>query len=146
MTRMSSIPHSSQLGEPLRGEVARLARLAVPVALSNLGMIAMGWVDQVLLGHYGTSALAAVGLANPWVFGTIMFANGILLGLDPIIARAHGARDGARSARALNGSQAPSYSRNRRVHATSVSVLAMRVALVASPAPTTPSSGAPSRP
>ncbi|HEY8120620.1 MAG TPA: MATE family efflux transporter [Myxococcota bacterium] len=88
--------------EPLSGEVARLARLAVPVALSNLGMIAMGAVDQLLLGHYGTTELAAVGLANPWIFGTIMFANGILLGLDPIIARAHGAGDGARSARALH--------------------------------------------
>jgi MATE family multidrug resistance protein len=83
-------------------EASRLARLAVPIALSNLGMIAMGAVDQLLLGHYGTNELAAVGLANPWVFGTVMFANGILLGLDPIIARAHGAGDGPRSARALH--------------------------------------------
>ncbi len=74
----------------------------MPVAFSNLGMISMGAIDQLLLGHYGTTELAAVGLANPWVFGTIMFANGILLGLDPIIARAHGAGDGVRSARALH--------------------------------------------
>jgi MATE family multidrug resistance protein len=96
------LPSDSRAREPLRREVSRLASLAVPVAFSNLGMIAMGAVDQLLLGHYGTTELAAVGLANPWVFGTIMFANGILLGLDPIIARAHGAQDGGRSARALH--------------------------------------------
>ena len=76
-------------------------RLAVPVALSNLLMITMGAVDQLLIGHYGTTEFAAVGLAHPWIFGTILFANGILLGLDPIIAQAHGAGDGLRSARAL---------------------------------------------
>jgi MATE family multidrug resistance protein len=95
-------PALGEAREPLGREVSRLASLAVPVAFSNLGMISMGAVDQLLLGHYGTLQLAAVGLANPWVFGTIMFANGVLLGLDPIIARAHGARDGARSAQALH--------------------------------------------
>ena len=98
---MSSMPLQSEPREPLRREVARLARLAIPVALSNLGMMLMGWVDQALIGYYGTPEYAALGIANPWVFGTIMFANGIVLGLDPIIARAHGAGDGERSARAF---------------------------------------------
>jgi multidrug resistance protein, MATE family len=87
--------------EPVSREISRLLRLAVPVSLANIGMMAMGAVDQILIGHYGTTELAAVGIANPWVFGTIMFANGIVLGLDPIIARAHGAGDGPRSARAF---------------------------------------------
>jgi MATE family multidrug resistance protein len=86
----------------MRREGARLLRLAVPVAASNLLMIGMGAVDQLLIGRYGTTEFAAVGLANPWIFGTVMFANGILLGLDPIIAQAHGAGDGLRSARALH--------------------------------------------
>ncbi len=92
-----------QDAEPLGREVARLARLAVPVTLSNLGMMAMGVVDQLLIGHYGTTELASAGIANPWVFGTLFFANGIVMGLDPIIARAHGEGDGARSGRALQG-------------------------------------------
>ncbi len=87
--------------EPLRREFSRLMRLAWPVIVSNLGLMAMGVVDAFLIGHYGTAEYAAVQLANPWVFGTIFFANGIVLGLDPIIARAHGAGDGARSALAL---------------------------------------------
>ena len=87
--------------EPLRTEIARLGRLALPVTLGNLGMMAMGWVDQALIGYYGTQEYAALGIANPWVFGTIMFASGILLGLDPIISRAHGAGDGARCAHAF---------------------------------------------
>jgi MATE family multidrug resistance protein len=94
-------PQPSLEREPLRDEIARLARLAVPVALANLGMMLMGYVDQALIGYYGTREYAALGIANPWIFGTIMFANGIVLGLDPIIARAHGAGDGERSARAL---------------------------------------------
>lgn len=98
---MSSPPHATEPREPLRLEIARLARLAIPVTLANLGMMLMGWVDQALIGYYGTAEYAALGIANPWVFGTIMFANGIVLGLDPIIARAHGAGNGERSARAF---------------------------------------------
>jgi MATE family multidrug resistance protein len=86
---------------PLREEVRRLAAIAVPVALSQLAIMSMGFVDLVIVGRVSVEAFAAVSLANPWQYATLLFANGFLMALDPIVSQAHGARDGARSARAL---------------------------------------------
>lgn len=85
----------------LRGELRRLARLAIPVALAQLAVMAMGFVDLLMVGRLSVEAFAAVGLANPWIFGTMLFANGIILGIDPIVTQAHGAGDGERVALAL---------------------------------------------
>jgi MATE family multidrug resistance protein len=85
----------------LRDEARRLARLAVPVALAQLAIMGMGFVDLLMVGRVSVDALAAVAIANPWQFGTLLFANGLLMGLDPIVSQAHGARDGKRAALAL---------------------------------------------
>ena len=47
-------------------ELKTLARLSVPVALSQLGMTAMGAIDTLLLGHVGVDELAAAALGNVW--------------------------------------------------------------------------------
>jgi MATE family multidrug resistance protein len=81
----------------LREEARRLATLAVPVALAQLAIMGMGFVDLVVVGRVSVEAFAAVAIANPWQFGTLLFANGILMGLDPIVSQAHGARAGERA-------------------------------------------------
>jgi len=86
---------------PLREEVRRLAAIAVPVALSQLAIMSMGFVDLVVVGRVSVEAFAAVSLANPWQYATLLFANGFLMALDPIVSQAHGARDGERAGRAL---------------------------------------------
>lgn len=85
----------------LRTEARRLAALAVPVALAQLAIMGMGFVDLVVVGRVSVEAFAAVALANPWQFATLMFAQGILMALDPVVSQAHGARDGARTAEAF---------------------------------------------
>jgi MATE family multidrug resistance protein len=85
----------------LRTEARRLASLAVPVALAQLAIMGMGFVDLVVVGRVSVEAFAAVALANPWQYATLLFANGILMGLDPLVAQAHGAREGERAALAL---------------------------------------------
>jgi len=85
----------------LREEARRLAALAVPVALAQLAIMGMGFVDLLMVGRVSVDAFAAVAIANPWQFGTLLFAHGILMGLDPIVSQAHGARDGERAALAL---------------------------------------------
>jgi len=85
----------------LREEARRLASLAVPVALAQLAIMSMGFVDLVVVGRVSVDAFAAVALANPWQYGTLLFANGILMGLDPLVSQAHGAREGERAALAL---------------------------------------------
>ncbi|MCA9511862.1 MAG: MATE family efflux transporter [Myxococcota bacterium] len=80
-----------------REELRRLLQLALPTALAQLLGMLMGFVDTVMLGHYSTDAMAAAVTANSIVFGTLMFANGVLFGLDPLIAQAHGAGQGWRA-------------------------------------------------
>ena len=87
-------PSDTFLARSAGEEVRRLLRLAVPVAGTQLSMMLLGFVDTVMLGWYDTQAMAASVSANVWVFATMFFANGILLGLDPVIAQAHGAGDG----------------------------------------------------
>lgn len=82
-------------------EAKTLTRLAVPVALTQLGMMSLGLVDLYMVGELGTRELAGVALGDLWIFGTFCLGMGVLFGLDPIIAQAHGAGDGARAGRAV---------------------------------------------
>src|SRR5262245_29511583 len=78
-----------------------MASLAAPVAATQLAGMMIGFVDTAMVGRVSVEALGAVALANVWIFGTIEFAAGVVMGLAPIVAQAHGARDGERAARAL---------------------------------------------
>jgi MATE family multidrug resistance protein len=85
----------------LRTEIRKMAALGVPVAAAQLSTMLLGFVDTVMVGRVSVEAIGAVALANVWVFGTLMFANGVLMGIDPVVAQAHGAGDGERAGRAL---------------------------------------------
>ncbi len=74
-------------------EVRRLGHLAGPAALTQLGYVGLGAVDTAMLGRVGAEELGAAALGNLWSFGTATFAMGILLGMDPLVSQAHGARD-----------------------------------------------------
>lgn len=86
---------------PLRAEIRKMLALGLPVAGVQLSTMLLGFVDTVMVGRVSIDAMAAATLGNVWVFGTLMFASGVLFGLDPIVAQAHGARDGERAGRAL---------------------------------------------
>jgi MATE family, multidrug efflux pump len=87
---------------PLRAEIRKMAALGTPVAATQLSTMLIGFVDTVMVGRVSVEAIGAVALANVWIFGTLMFANGVLMGLDPIVAQAHGAGDGERAGAALH--------------------------------------------
>jgi MATE family multidrug resistance protein len=78
-----------------RTEILAAARLAGPLAATQLGMMLMGAVDTMMLGHLSAEALAAGSLGNVIVSTAIMFIFGVLGALDPLVAQAHGARDAA---------------------------------------------------
>ena len=77
---------------PVRIEIRALLALALPAAATQLSTMLMGFVDTVLLGHVGVHELAAASIANVWIHGTLFFAIGVIIGIDPLIAQAHGAR------------------------------------------------------
>lgn len=84
-----------------RHELRELGRLALPIVLAQLGMMGFGIVDMWMVGRLGSQALAAVALADVVLFGSLIFGVGLVMGIDPIVAQAHGARDGAAAGRAL---------------------------------------------
>lgn len=86
---------------PTAEESRALLRLALPVVLVQVGVMAMGVVDTIMVGHLSATALAAVALGNLYFFGTAILGMGALMGLDPIVAQAVGARDHAAVARGV---------------------------------------------
>ncbi|MEL7058942.1 MAG: MATE family efflux transporter [Acidobacteriota bacterium] len=85
----------------VRGELRALARLAAPVAAAQLGMMMLGTVDAMMLGRVSEQALAAGALGNTLVISLQIFALGVLMALDPLVAQAWGAGDDDAIARHL---------------------------------------------
>jgi multidrug resistance protein, MATE family len=65
--------------------------LAAPVIIAELGWVTMGVVDVLMVGQLGPEAIGAVGLAGAVFISFAVFAMGLLLGLDPLVAQAFGA-------------------------------------------------------
>ena len=82
-------------------EFKQLATIAVPVVIVQVGLMFMGVVDTLMVGHLSAGALAAVALGNLYVFNVVVVAMGTLMALDPIVAQAVGARDGTGVTRAI---------------------------------------------
>jgi MATE family multidrug resistance protein len=88
---------ASQAGRflPRRGERRAKLRLAVPGVVVQVGVMQMGVVVPVMVGHRqgASSSLAAVALGHLYFFGIGVFGMGTLMVLDPVVAQAVGARD-----------------------------------------------------
>jgi MATE family multidrug resistance protein len=65
--------------------------LAVPVVLAELGWMAMGVVDTLMVGPLGPEAIGAVGIGSSLFTSIAIFAMGLLLGLDTLVSQAFGA-------------------------------------------------------
>lgn len=70
-----------------------MVTLAVPVVLSELGWMAQGVVDTVMVGKLGPAAIGAVALGNAVCYTPSLFGIGLLLGLDTLVAQAYGRKD-----------------------------------------------------
>jgi len=70
-----------------------MLRLATPIVLAELGWMAMGIVDTMVVGRVGADAIAAVGLGAVIFNGVGICASGVLLGLDTLVSHAFGAGD-----------------------------------------------------
>lgn len=88
--------HANPAGPwPGRADLLAMVRLAVPVTTVQLGVMAMGVVDTMVVGRISAEALAAVALGNLYFFATCAFGMGTLLALDPLVAQAVGGGDRA---------------------------------------------------
>lgn len=66
--------------------------LAMPVILAELGWMAMGVVDTLMVGPLGPEAIGAVGVGSGLFMALAVFGTGVLLGLDTLVSHAFGAR------------------------------------------------------
>ena len=75
--------------------------LALPVVMAQVGLMAMGVVDTLMVGRVSADALAAVALGNIYFLAFIVPSSGTLMVLDPIVAQAVGAKDHGAVARGV---------------------------------------------
>ncbi|MEO8335923.1 MAG: MATE family efflux transporter [bacterium] len=78
---------------PHRTELTAMIRLALPVVIAQVGLMAMGVVDTLMVGRVSAVALAAVALGNLYFITIVIPASGTLMVLDPVVAQAVGAKD-----------------------------------------------------
>src|SRR3984893_18802974 len=82
-------------------ELAETLKLAVPMALTQLGQIAMMTTDLALIGRLGDQAVAAAALAHTVYFISFTFGMGLVSAVAPLAAQAFGARSPRGVRRAL---------------------------------------------
>jgi MATE family multidrug resistance protein len=81
--------------------MAETIALSVPIALTQLGQIAMMTTDLMLLGRLGEHVVAGAGLAHTMLFVAFAIGMGLVAAVAPLAAQAFGARDPRGVRRAL---------------------------------------------
>jgi MATE family multidrug resistance protein len=85
----------------LTDELTQTLKLAVPIAATQLGQIAMMTTDIALIGRLGDEAVAAAALAHTVFFVGFTFGMGLVSAVAPLAAQAFGAGDPRTVRRAL---------------------------------------------
>src|SRR5277367_2578579 len=88
-------------GHRLSLELAETLKLAVPLALTQLGQIAMMTTDLAFIGRLGDGAVAAAALAHTIFFVSFTVGMGLVSAVAPLAAQAFGARNPHRVRRSL---------------------------------------------
>ncbi|MCC6472943.1 MAG: MATE family efflux transporter, partial [Burkholderiales bacterium] len=74
-----------------RSIYADIFRLGWPVFIAQIAVMANGFIDTVMAGHYSTVDLAAVGVGASIYISVFVATMGVLLALTPIVSQLHGA-------------------------------------------------------
>jgi MATE family multidrug resistance protein len=97
----TSESHSDAAGGGWRDETVGTIRLALPIALTQLGQVAMMTSDLALVGRLGDKAVAAAALAQVVLFVSFVLGMGLVSAVAPLAAQAYGAREPRMVRRAL---------------------------------------------
>ncbi len=77
----------------LQAEAKEFIKLAIPLAGAQLAQSATGFVDTLMMGWLGPTALAGGGLAASLWMMVLVVSSGLVLGITPVLAAAQGAGD-----------------------------------------------------
>src|SRR6202030_389635 len=87
LDRIDTPPARPDGGEAVRGllaaEFAETLKLATPIALTQLGQIAMMTTDLALIGRLGTDAVAAASLGQTVAFMGFVVGMGLVSAVAP---------------------------------------------------------------
>jgi MATE family multidrug resistance protein len=80
-----------------------MLRIAIPLAVAELGWMAMGVVDTIMVGRLPASAVSigAASVGNALFYAFAIFGIGLMSGLDTLVSQAFGAGNWAGARRAL---------------------------------------------
>jgi multidrug resistance protein, MATE family len=86
-----------------RHDIRAMLRIAIPLALAELGWMAMGVVDTIMVGRLPESAISigSVSVGNALFYVFAIFGLGLMSGLDTLVSQAFGANNWAQARRAL---------------------------------------------
>lgn len=74
-----------------RHEIKHIITLAIPVMIAQISQTAITFVDTIMAGNYSKTALSGVAIAVSIWLPTILFGQGLLTVLTPIISNLNGA-------------------------------------------------------
>ena len=75
------------------GSQAKIFKVALPVSLEAVFQTSLGFVDQIIVGTLGATAVAAVGLSNSISFMVMLLYSTIGTGAGVLVAQAFGRND-----------------------------------------------------
>ena len=67
-----------------------LLSLGIPIVIGQIGVIVLGFVDTLMIGHHSTNELAAASFVNNMFNLAIIFCTGFSYGLTPIVGSLFG--------------------------------------------------------
>lgn len=67
-----------------------IARLGLPIVVGQLGIVVVGFADNLMVGRFGLEHLAAVSFVNSVFTIPILFGLGFSYGLTPLVGQAFG--------------------------------------------------------
>ena len=73
-------------------EARKILQLGVPMVITQLFIMGMGFVDTVMAGRYSAQDLAGVALGGNLLWPVFMFMSGLTMALTPIVAQLRGGR------------------------------------------------------
>ncbi|MDR0973042.1 MAG: MATE family efflux transporter [Prevotellaceae bacterium] len=76
--------------ERYTGHYRPLITLGIPIVIGQLGQVFLGFIDTLMIGHYGTNELAAASFVNSIMALLILISTGFSFGLTPIIGALYG--------------------------------------------------------
>jgi len=91
--KVERAPIAKWAGNHMAAELTDTVKLAAPIALTQLGQIAMMATDLAFIGRLGEDAVAAAALAGTVYFVSFTFGMGLMSAVAPLAAQAFGARN-----------------------------------------------------